>query len=124
MQTHSNITTIAAELGNTFLAQSCAIIAYNGGVDSALMAYMAHRALGQKMTAVIADSPSLARQELDAARQFTKKHGIPLKIVLTAEMENPGYRANDRDRCYYCKQALFIALNQVNREISQELCLH
>ena len=97
----------AERLDEYFKAQQHAIIAYSGGVDSALLAYAAHRALADDMVAVLADSPSLARREYRFAVDFAQTHGMPLQIIRTREMENPKYHVNHSDRCYHCKQALF-----------------
>ena len=98
-----------------------AIVAYSGGVDSGLLAYAAYAALGHKMVAVIAESPSLARREYRSAKKFAADHGIPLRVVRTAEMENPRYRANQGDRCYYCKNALFVKLKELREQINKSL---
>ena len=90
-----------------FCKHEGAIIAYSGGVDSALLAYVAHLALGKNMLAALADSPSLSRREYRHALAFTQAHAIPLQIIRTQEMQNPHYAANQGDRCYHCKKALF-----------------
>jgi pyridinium-3,5-biscarboxylic acid mononucleotide sulfurtransferase len=97
----------ANKLENYFNRQQHAIVAYSGGVDSALLAYAAHRVLKDRMLAVLADSASLSRREYRGALQFAQSHGIPLRIIRTQEIDNPNYRANQADRCYYCKKALF-----------------
>ena len=109
----------AKQLRGYFLAQEGAIIAYSGGVDSALLAFVAHLALGQKMLAVLADSSSLARREYRFALDFARNHGIPLQIVRTEEMTNPLYRANKGNRCYHCKQALFEKLADLSRQLEE-----
>ena len=83
------------------------LVAYSGGTDSAYLAYAAHRALGERMLAVIADSASLPRKELADALAFTALHGIPTEILHTAELENPAYAKNDAQRCFHCKDELF-----------------
>ena len=83
------------------------LVAYSGGTDSAFLAYAAHRALGAKMLAVIADSPSLPREELAAALDFAAEHGIACEVLHTAELENPDYQRNDSQRCFHCKDELF-----------------
>jgi uncharacterized protein len=83
------------------------LVAYSGGVDSAYLAWMAHRVLGQDMLAVIADSPSLARTQLQDALAFANEHGIAVEVIQTAEMERPEYVRNDRQRCFHCKDELF-----------------
>jgi len=93
-----------------------AIIAYSGGVDSALLAYVAHLALGKHMLAAMADSPSLARREYRHAVNFAQTHKIPLHIIQTQEMQNPFYAANQGDRCYHCKKALFEKINELRSQ--------
>jgi pyridinium-3,5-biscarboxylic acid mononucleotide sulfurtransferase len=83
------------------------MVAYSGGTDSAWLAYAAHQTLGNKMLAVIADSPSLPRAELAAALAFTAEHNIPTHILHTEELENPDYQRNDARRCFHCKDELF-----------------
>jgi pyridinium-3,5-biscarboxylic acid mononucleotide sulfurtransferase len=83
------------------------MVAYSGGTDSAFLAWAAYETLGEKMLAVIADSPSLPRAELAAALAFTATHGIPTQILPTAELENPDYQRNDSQRCFHCKDELF-----------------
>lgn len=94
------------------------IIAYSGGVDSALLAYVAHLVLQNRMKAVIADSPSLARREYLAASSFARQHGIPLQTVKTGEVDNPQYQANQGDRCYFCKKSLFEKLFELREQLS------
>jgi uncharacterized protein len=107
----------AARLDDYFKSQQRAIVAYSGGVDSALLAYAAHRALKDGMVAVLADSPSLARREYRAAINFAQLHGIPLQIIRTGEMQNPKYQANQADRCYHCKKALFEKIEDLRRQL-------
>lgn len=82
-------------------------MAYSGGADSAFLAEMAHRALGDGSIAVTADSPSLARRELSAARDLAVKRGWKHIVVSTDELEDDRYASNPTDRCYWCKSALF-----------------
>jgi uncharacterized protein len=83
------------------------LVAYSGGVDSAYLAWAAHKVLGNDMLAVIADSPSLARTHLQDALAFAREQGIPIEAIQTAEMERPEYLRNDRQRCFHCKDELF-----------------
>jgi pyridinium-3,5-biscarboxylic acid mononucleotide sulfurtransferase len=112
-----DITHLAQRLNDYFSRFNGAIIAYSGGVDSALLAYAAHRALGDNMVAALADSPSLARREYRSAVNFARSQGIPLQIVRTDEMQNPFYQANAGNRCYYCKKALFEKLDELRRQL-------
>ena len=88
---------------------SC-LIAYSGGVDSVLLAKVAHGELGERMLAVIADSPSLPRRELQEARALAEELAFPLEIVSTTEFHNQAYQANPVNRCYFCKHELFTHL--------------
>ncbi|HWR14119.1 MAG TPA: ATP-dependent sacrificial sulfur transferase LarE [Terriglobales bacterium] len=92
------------------------LIAYSGGIDSAYLAFEAHRVLGNEMLAVIADSPSLAREHLRAAIAFAGEHRIPLEVVSTSEMQNPDYVRNDPQRCFHCKDELFSVMETYQTE--------
>lgn len=89
------------------------LIAYSGGVDSAYLAWAAHHILGEKMLAVIADSPSLARTHLADAIAFANEQGIPLEVISTFELERPEYARNDGQRCFQCKDELFAVMEQL-----------
>src|SRR5665213_427897 len=83
------------------------LVAYSGGTDSAFLAYVAHRSLGDRMLAGIADSPSVPGRELAAALAFASEHGIPTHILQTRELDDPNYARNDQNRCFHCKDELF-----------------
>lgn len=85
---------------------SC-LVAYSGGVDSVFLARVAYDALGTRALAAIADSPSLPRRELEEALALGRQFHFPVRVVRTAEFENPDYLANPTNRCYFCKQELF-----------------
>jgi uncharacterized protein len=91
------------------------LVAYSGGVDSAFLAWMAHKVHGERMLAVLADSPSLARSQMRDAVAFAEEHGIRLEIVRTEEMEDPDYVRNDSARCFHCKDELFRVMELRNR---------
>ena len=92
------------------------IIAYSGGVDSALLAYAATRVLGRQAVCVTADSPSYPERHRQMAVSLSKQFGFNHEIIRTAEMERPEYRANPANRCYYCKQELYTHLSALARE--------
>jgi uncharacterized protein len=83
------------------------MVAYSGGVDSAFLAATAHRVLGERMLAVLADSPSLARRDMEQACAFARSLGMPLHVIPTDELNRPEYARNDADRCFHCKNELF-----------------
>jgi len=89
------------------------LVAYSGGVDSAYLAWAAHRALGNSMLAVIADSPSLARTHLADAIAFASEQEIPLEVISTSELDRPEYARNDGQRCFYCKDELFAVMEKL-----------
>src|ERR1700746_1145474 len=86
------------------------LVAYSGGVDSAYLAWAAPGELGEKMLAVIADSPSLARTQLADALAFAGEQGIPVEVISTAEMDRAEYVRNDGQRCFQCKDELFAVM--------------
>jgi pyridinium-3,5-biscarboxylic acid mononucleotide sulfurtransferase len=87
------------------------VVAFSGGVDSAVVLAAAVRALGtDAVLAAIADSPSLARAELAAARRVAGQIGAQLLVLATDEHVDPGYRANAGDRCYFCKRTVLAAV--------------
>lgn len=92
------------------------LVAYSGGVDSACLLYEAHRALGDKTLGVIADSPSLPRAELEEAVKLSQEFALPLRVIRTAEMENPDYAKNPLNRCFFCKAELFEKLRTMARQ--------
>ena len=85
-------------------------MAYSGGVDSVFLAWVTHDVLGKRALAVIADSPSLPRRELNEAVEIARQFEIPLRVVHTQEFTNSSYLANPNNRCYFCKSELFTEL--------------
>jgi uncharacterized protein len=93
------------------------MVAYSGGVDSAFLAATAHRILGSNMLAVMADSPSLARRDLEQATAFAQALEIPLHIIATEELDRPEYARNDANRCFHCKDELFVAMESLGAQL-------
>jgi uncharacterized protein len=90
------------------------LVAYSGGVDSAFLMMRAHALLGRERScAILADSPSLARVELEAARRLAEERGWNLRVVQTREFEDPNYIANPPNRCFFCKTALFTIMQNL-----------
>ena len=93
------------------------MVAYSGGVDSAFLAATAHGVLGDRMLAVLADSASLARRDLEQAKAFAEAQGIPLRVIQTAELDKPEYQRNDASRCFHCKTELFEGMQALGAEL-------
>ena len=93
------------------------VIALSGGVDSVLLAYTAHQALGERAIAMTANSPSLPRRELAQARRLAQQIGIRHIVFESHEMENPSYTANPVDRCYFCKVETFTEIERMARRV-------
>jgi len=89
------------------------LVAYSGGVDSAYLAWVAHRVLGNDMLAVIADSASLSRTHLADALAFANEQGIPVEVISTSELDRPEYARNDGQRCFHCKDELFAVMEEL-----------
>jgi uncharacterized protein len=92
------------------------VIAVSGGADSAYLAWAAHQALGTNALSVTAISPSYAAYDRAELEKFVAHTGMRHEFVETHEMENPAYRANAGDRCYYCKDELFNVLDRLALE--------
>lgn len=100
------------KLESVLLRHRPLVVAYSGGVDSGLLAYVAHKVLGDDVVCAIGISPSLAGAEERDAIAFLETHGIPLLRVRTHEGEDERYRANHPDRCFYCKDDLFVRIGE------------
>jgi uncharacterized protein len=107
----------SAALDRSLAALGSLLVAYSGGADSAFLAFAAHRILGGRMLAVIADSASLPRKELADALAFTARHGIPTRILQTGELDKPDYIRNDARRCFHCKDELFTQMEATRRDL-------
>ena len=84
-----------------------AVVAFSGGVDSALLAVVAHRVLAGRALAVTADSESLAGEQRELALELARRFGFAHRVIRTSETQDPLYIRNDADRCYHCKRELF-----------------
>jgi pyridinium-3,5-biscarboxylic acid mononucleotide sulfurtransferase len=93
------------------------MVAYSGGVDSAFLAATAHSVLGERMLAVLADSASLARRDMEQATAFAQSIGMPLRVVATEELDREEYARNDANRCFHCKDELFAVMEKLGAKL-------
>ena len=97
-------------------AMESVLIAYSGGVDSALLLKVAHDVLGERAIGAIASSDAYAPEETDDAIAVATQMGIPIVTLQTHELEDERYVKNDVQRCYFCKTELFTQLEPLARE--------
>jgi len=96
------------------------LIAFSGGIDSALLLKVAHDALGENVIAVTANSPSLPRKDLEDGKRVAKKIGARHIIIKTEETRNEKYLKNPTNRCYYCKTELYSKLKIMARNLGMK----
>jgi pyridinium-3,5-biscarboxylic acid mononucleotide sulfurtransferase len=92
------------------------IIALSGGADSAYLAWAAQKALAERALSITALSPSYSAHDRNIVEDFVRAQNIRHEFVETREMENPAYRANAADRCFYCKDELFSVLDGIAQQ--------
>jgi len=92
------------------------LVAYSGGVDSALLLKVAHDVLGTRAIGAIATSPAYAAEETEEALAVAEQMGIPVITLETHELEDERYVANDFNRCYFCKTELFTRLEPLAKQ--------
>jgi len=92
------------------------LVAYSGGIDSTLLAVVAHQELGQNAVAVTAISPSLPSSDLEEARTIAQQFGCAHVLIESHELDDPNYQANTPLRCYFCKHEVYGELGEYARE--------
>ena len=92
------------------------LVAYSGGVDSAYLAFVATQELGENASAVMGLSPSVSAFQRSEAEKIATAFAFNFSTIRTDEMQRPEYRANGRDRCYFCKSELYYKLRSIARD--------
>ena len=106
-----------AQLQTIFREMDRALVAYSGGIDSTLVAKVAHDVLGSRALAVTANSPSLMPEDFADAKAQAAEMGIAHQVVETYEMDNEQYTSNPVNRCYFCKSELHDTLRPLANEL-------
>lgn len=102
-------------LRDWFRTLGSVIVAYSGGVDSSYVAYVANAELGPRAVCITGQSASLPAYQRDEIDRVVEKFGFHHEIIQTDELQNPGYSANDGNRCYFCKDELYGKLESLAR---------
>ncbi len=105
-----NISSKYKELKQVIDRYDSAVIAFSGGIDSSLVAFVAAEVLGSKALAVTSGSASLKRSDLDLAESLGSDWGINHEIIVTDELSKADYRSNPINRCFHCKTSLYTSL--------------
>ncbi len=103
-------------LKNALLRYGKVAVAYSGGVDSSLLSFVAHEALGDDAIAVTADAPMVPRSEFSSSKAFCQQHGIKQVVVGPNPFASDIVRFNQPLRCYECKKLIFGALFEAAKE--------
>jgi len=100
------------------------IVAFSGGIDSSLVAYVAGKVLGKKALAVTSGSASLKRTDLALTEKLGNDWGIAHEVIVTDELGKADYRANPTDRCFHCKTSLYTSLDDIAKDRGIDIVLN
>lgn len=103
------------QLREIFRELESVIVAYSGGVDSSYVAYVANAELGPRAVCITGESASLPAFQRTEIDRVVERFGFQHEVIQTDELENPSYRANNSDRCFFCKDELYTKLETVAR---------
>lgn len=112
---YMSVITKEERLRELFRTLGSVIVAYSGGVDSSYVAYVANAELGARAVCITGQSASLPAYQNDEIDRVVNSFGFNHEIINTDELEHPGYRANNGDRCYFCKDELYSKLESEAR---------
>ena len=120
----ADLATKYANLKANLASYTNAIIAFSGGIDSSLVAYVAGQVLGRNARAITSASASLKRSDLALAEHLAQEWGIEHQVIVTDELAKPEYRANPTNRCFHCKTSLYTYLDDIAKEQQIEVVLN
>lgn len=116
---------VISKLKNWFTPLEGTIIAFSGGIDSALVLFLSRKYLGRDKTiGVISNSESLKDKDYMLAVDFATKNDIQLETVFTKELADSNYNQNPANRCYFCKSHLYTRLDEVKKNYPKFVVLN
>lgn len=101
------------QLKSAIAGLNSVLVAFSGGIDSSLVAYVCKEVLGRSALAVTSASQSLKRRDLDLTRKLAESWGMRHLVIKTSEIDNPDYLANPTNRCFFCKSSLYSQMREV-----------
>lgn len=111
-------------LESWFSSHGKTITAFSGGIDSSLVLYLSHHFLGQNAIGCISLSPSLKKKDYKEAVGFCEKYNIHLETIKTPEMNDEQYFSNPSNRCYFCKNHLYMGLESLKEKYPVHIALN
>lgn len=112
------------KLEQWFLQRKKTITAFSGGIDSTLVLYLSKMYLGKNGVGCISISPSLKRKDYAFAVEFCDAHDITLEVIETQELLDENYYNNPSNRCYFCKNHLYMSLQKLNTKYPESVLIN